>query len=193
MNFITQLLDFVGRMLRWWVVISPWEQAVRVRLGNRVKLLPSGVHLCVPFMDAVYPQNVRRRAQGCLTQTVSTLDGVLVTFAGTLRYSIVDVMKLQTTLHDASDTVRFEAQAIAAEYIATHEMADVTPSKLARHVTGELDYGRYGLSDAEFAIQDFAAPRRVIRVIQDSLGNGLYGNNGLSTCQSPLTSQPSPR
>lgn len=193
MNIFTQLVDFIGRLLRWWVVVQPWEQALRVRLGKRTRLLFPGVHFCVPYIDAVYLQNIRRRAMGCMSQTVSTTDDVLITFAGTLRYSIKDVLLLQTTLHDATDTVRYEAQNLAAHYIATRKYADITPVSLASYVTAQLNFGRYGLGDVEFALQDFAAPRRVLRVINDSLGCGQYSSGGLCTTQPSVTPTASPR
>lgn len=52
------------RQFQIWVVVAPWEQAVRVRLGKHLSVLNAGVHLKLPFADLVYLQSVRLRISG---------------------------------------------------------------------------------------------------------------------------------
>lgn len=62
MSFIQNILALLGRLVSWWFVVLPWEQAVRVRAGSRVRLYGAGLHFRVPFIDYVWLQNTRRRA-----------------------------------------------------------------------------------------------------------------------------------
>ena len=181
MNVITQIFQLLARLLKWWVIVEPWEQAVRVRLGKHMKIMEPGLHFRIPFVDAVYVQNVRMRAMFTASQTVSTTDDYLVTVSGVLRYRIVDVMKLQMTLHDAQGTVLNLINAIIAECIATRKKSDITPNVINECVNKIMNLEQYGIGDAVFALQDFAAPRRVIRLIQDVMGQNCYVSNSLTT------------
>jgi hypothetical protein len=44
-----------------WIVIAPWEIGVRVRLGKNAVSLRSGLHLRIPFIDAITLVNTRLR------------------------------------------------------------------------------------------------------------------------------------
>ena len=42
MNQILDLIREFFRLFQWWVIIAPWEQAVRVRAGKHLTLLQPG-------------------------------------------------------------------------------------------------------------------------------------------------------
>ena len=91
MESLHQLLQQIGRMFVWLVIVAPWEQAIRVRLGRRVRLLPAGAYLVIPFIDRVYRQTIRRRLSIIPPQTLTTRDGKSVTLGSAVGYSIVDL------------------------------------------------------------------------------------------------------
>lgn len=180
MSFIQSLLDFLRALLSWWFIVEPWEQAVRVRLGNRVKLFGPGTHLKVPFFDALYKQNVRRRVSGIPLQTLTTSDGIALTIHGSIGYKIADVLKLQMTLHDAEESVRQEVLGRVTTYVVNTPSVDCTPAKIIANVTSKLDFGKYGLAEVEFFLNGYVSNVPTYRLIQDSMAP--YMQSSLSTC-----------
>lgn len=178
MNALTDLLYRFGGLFRWWVVVAPWEEAVRVRLGKHMAVLGPGVHLRIPAADRVFRQSVRRRFSSVPTQAVTTRDRHAVTISGALCYRIADIAKLYDSVHDAEDTIQTEAAALVARYVRDLDLADLQPAALEAAVTASLDLGRYGLADGEFALTDFVAVRtyRLIQSYPKDYRNG--GDSG---------------
>lgn len=176
MSSIRELFRELGGLFRWWVVVAPWEQAVRVRMGKHVCVLDAGVHLRVPFVDRVFRQSVRRRFSSIPTQTVTTRDGRTVTVSGTMGYAIADIGKLYNTLHHAEDTITSEGQGLISRFIARSDFADCLPAAIEVHVTEHLDLKRYGLAGMEFFVTDFAAVR-TYRLIQGEPKDWSHGDS----------------
>ena len=57
-EWLQAIFNFFGRF-RVFYIVMPWEQAIRARLGSRVKLIGSGFHWKLPFLDRVFTQNIR--------------------------------------------------------------------------------------------------------------------------------------
>lgn len=167
-------------LLRWWVVVAPWEQAVRVRLGKHVRVLGAGIYWRIPGVDRIYRQSIRRRFSSVPTQTVTTKDGRAVTVSGALGYRIEDIGKLYDTLHHAEDTVQTEAAALVARFVRDCALAECTPGAVEESVTKALDLSRYGIGGVEFAITDFVAVR-TYRLIQGEPKNYSHDGGSLST------------
>ena len=46
-NGISSLFSYISNLLTWWIVLAPWEQAVRVRLGKHITVISAGIHAYV--------------------------------------------------------------------------------------------------------------------------------------------------
>ena len=186
MNEIIQLLRQIIGQFQPWVIVSPWEQAVRVRLGKRIKLLDAGIHLKLPFLDSVYLQSVRLRVAGLYRQTLSTRDGVVITVGGTIGYKIEDIGKLYRTLHHGEGTIANLARVEISNYVTSHKRDECEPERIVNAVNGALDFSQYGLSAVSIAVTDFAIVR-TLRLIGDT----EYGYHGdpLSTTKSTTDPQ----
>ena len=156
MESITKVFSIFTKLLQWWVVIAPWEQAVRVRLGKHVKLLGKGVHFRIPFIDRIFIQTTRRRLVHVDTQTLTTKDNKHVTISGSLGYSIDDLLMVYETLHQPQDTIIQEVMSYVSEYIVTHDLVDCAPSAIQEHVNSIIDIKKYGLVSYGFVVIDFA-------------------------------------
>ena len=156
---IRELIHQIGRLFTWFVLVAPWEQALRVRLGRRVRLLGPGVYVSVPFFDRVYRQSVRRRLSLIYPQVVTTRDGQAVTLGASIGYKIVDLLKLYDTLHDASSTIECEAAAHIAAYVASSAYDECTPGNVEEFVRGKLGFEKFGLGEVEFYVTNFARVR----------------------------------
>ena len=72
METFTALLKQIGQIFRWWVIVAPWEQGLRVRAGKHVLLLKPGLHVRIPYIDQVFIQSSRLRIVHLAMQTVLT-------------------------------------------------------------------------------------------------------------------------
>jgi regulator of protease activity HflC (stomatin/prohibitin superfamily) len=169
---MTGVLDYIARLLggvAFWVVVLPWQQALRVRAGAHVRVLTGGIYFKIPIFDVIQVESVRRRTSMVPTQTLSTADGHTVTVAAVIGYAIGDVERLYRSLHHAEDTIVQTAQGEIASDVAGRARSDVEPEQLGRAISRRMAdvFADYGLVDVEVRITDFAYVR-AIRLIQDT-------------------------
>jgi hypothetical protein len=172
-GFSDLISQFVS-LLQWWVVIAPWEAAIRVRRGKYITVLQPGMHFRIPALDRFFVQGTRKRYMNTPTQTVTTNDGHAVTVSGGTAYSIADIGQLYNTLRDAEDVIQIETLALVAQYVATHSLEESEPSAIQGYVNDHLKLERYGLNETSFLITDFVCVRtyRIINSNPKDWGNG---------------------
>lgn len=190
MSFFQQFLDFLWALINWWTVIEPWEQAVRVRFGKHVVLLPPGVRFKIPFFDHVYTQNVRRRVANIGLQTLTTRDRKAITVDGSLGYKIVDVMQLHMTLHDPAYSIQQEILGLIADYVITHDLVDCAPSNIVKYVRENHKLKQYGFGDVDFFLSGYVAEIPTFRLIQDGMSSTVYGGGICTQVQTPPPGAP---
>lgn len=178
MNYIGQIFDFIQRLFVWWVSIMPWERAVHVRLGKKVKILEQGMHLRIPFIDRVYIQTVRMRVIQLPPQTVTTLDGKTITITMNMGYVIDDILKLYQTLYHADQTIGNMIQGVMANEVYKRDLINCVPLELETAVTNAVKGDDYGLTFRYINVTGFAVVR-VYRLIQDGYWSQM--SNDLQT------------
>ena len=188
MNAIAQLMNYIGNLFTWVVIVAPWEQALRVRLGKNASLLGAGCYLRIPFVDRVYIHTIRKRMFVIRPQVLTTLDGKTLSLSGAIGFQIDDLRKLFDSLHDAMDTVESQIGSAIAEYVSTHQLSECEPEKIERHVSIAVKLSNYGLSGQEYRITNYAVVR-TYRFISGDLPAWSQGN-ALNTTQDyrPATS-----
>src|SRR5688572_2913843 len=144
---LRELLAALRNIFTWWIVVAPWEQVIRVRLGKRVELLGAGVHLRIPFVDRAFRQSTRRRSTVLPVQTLRTLDGKQLTISGVLSYRIADLLLLYQTVHHAEGTIAADTTGAIGEFVAATTAEDCTPPALRARVGAAVGLERYGLAD----------------------------------------------
>jgi regulator of protease activity HflC (stomatin/prohibitin superfamily) len=183
MATLQSLLSWVFNFLIWWVIVAPWEQALRVRMGKKVEVLEAGIHLRIPYLDVVYTNAIRRRTVDIGTQTLTTSDGEPLTLAGNVQYRIVDLLTLYQTLHDPGATIIDLAASHIADFVTTHTKKECSPEAIREYATEELDLSQYGLNDSYVNITDFAFVP-TLRLITDDRqyrGSGVFDMSPDST------------
>lgn len=156
MAWLQNLMTHFGEAFRWFYILQPWEQALRVRCGKHIRLHAGGLHFKVPYIDYIFKQNTRLRISDVPAQTITTLDAQTITLSGALQYRVADITPLFTKLHMAENTIAQECQAILTEYIAWNEFKKCSPKDVMSHVQERLNLERYGLADVRFILKDFA-------------------------------------
>jgi hypothetical protein len=156
MTSLHLLIQKIGNLLTWIIVVAPWEQAIRVRLGKHVRLLHAGTHLRLPIIDRIYRQTIRPRTFAVRPQVLTTDDGITINLNGAIGLQIVDLCKMFNTLDDAFDTIEARTCSVVAEYITTHALSECRPALIEQHVMNVIDLQQYGLADFSFRLQNFA-------------------------------------
>lgn len=171
MELVNTITAFLAKLFQWWFTVMPWEQAIRVRRGNKSKLLGAGIYLKIPFVDTVYIQTTRMRMVDMPIQTVATKDGTTLTIKAVIGYSIKDVQLLYNTLYHPEMTLNSMSMGFIGEYVRDNNMADITPTLIEQFVNGKIVASDYGLNNLTIRITTFAGVR-TYRLISDH--SGLY-------------------
>lgn len=168
MGSFIDLIHRFGQLFIWWIIISPWEQAIRVRLGRHITVLGPGIHLKLPVIDVICKQTVRLRILTLARQTLSTTDQKTITLIATVGYSITDVKLLYTTLHHAEGTMVNIVSAKIAECVHGMASADCTPLRVEATVNQQLvgSLAPFGVSDPTVRLVDFASVK-TFRLLND--------------------------
>lgn len=92
-------------------------------------------------------------------------------------------MALQTSLHQAAQTLAQIAAGACSKYVITHDFTDCTPEKIVAAVNRAVcpEFQRVGLGEVEFFLTDFVTTNRTYRLVQNAVGLQGYFEGRLST------------
>jgi len=153
---IKEIIQLIRQVFTWFVIVSPWERGVRVRMGKHMREMMPGVHLRVPFIDRFYRQSIRRRSVLIPAMTLTTSDEKTITVGAFFWYEIQNIIALYDTLHDAHDTIESEVSGLMSRYVVSHTHAECQAEKLSAYVIENLDLEKYGIGGFDFAISNHA-------------------------------------
>lgn len=175
MNYLKEVLDYLTKLLQWWVIVEPWEAGLRVRIGKKIKLLTPGIYFRIPLVDAVYIQETRMRMISLNSQTVTTKDGKTITIFSSIGYSINDITKLYQTIAQPDSTIANTVLGTIADYVATNDAINCSPSTIEEKVKTKLTTFDYGITFEHVKVTGYSIVR-TYRFITD----GSYVNDGLT-------------
>lgn len=164
MSGFIALLQGALSSIRMWVVVAPWEQGLRVRFGKRAKLLRSGFHWTLPFVDRVHRVSVRVRMIADNGLTVMSKDGKPVTINLAMQFSVRDALCLFNEVANPEATIVMRAAAGAAKYIANTPLSEITHDAVERAARVSVPE-TWGLSDVDVRVLSFASVR-TYRIMQ---------------------------
>lgn len=104
-GWIGQIAGWIGAFVPRWAILDTTEGAIKYVRGRPKFCAPGRVHWWWPVTTTwiVYP--VVRQTDRLETQTMETTDGKPFVIAGTITYSVNDLMALVTTTHSPSAAV----------------------------------------------------------------------------------------
>lgn len=187
---LTGLNDFISQILslfQWWIVVAPWESAIRVRRGRNITVLQPGIHFRIPSLDRFFVQRTRKRFINIPTQTVTTLDRQALTVSGGTAFSITDIGKLYNTLSDPEDVIQVETLGLVARFVAAHNMKDTHPENIQDYVNENIHLEQYGMGGVAFVVTDFVCVK-TYRIIQGG-PKDWSANAALSTDREKIVGQ----
>jgi regulator of protease activity HflC (stomatin/prohibitin superfamily) len=113
MNFIESILS---RLEQLWpfVRVKTYQRGVRFRGGKAPVELQPGVHFAIWWFDEVLIVDVTSQPINLPTQSITTKDGVPVSFSANVIYRVTDPVTMLTAVSDFDDSVT----AIAMNHLA---------------------------------------------------------------------------
>lgn len=183
---IDRLLDFLFEVLylvKFWVVVDPYEEVVIITLGKirrKKPVLGPGLHLVLPFgIEEQLSDNVVPADLPDLEINMTLKDGTPLHVCFSALWRITDMEKYQLTVEDA-DTVLTNVQGMVQEYLFQYtwdkllelrrdgvtDRRQGLPWKLKVHCNREVR--KWGAELTEFYIQDFIRPdlkKGVVKVL----------------------------
>lgn len=166
MGQVKEFLEYIFGVLKFWVIIQPWQQGLRVRIGKHVKLLEGGIYFKLPYFDSVFAQEIKLRVKEVPIQTVTTKDGKTITLSSNFGYQIKNIRRLYDTLHQPESTVTNVAMSKTAEYFFNNRFEDITIDAAQKYVLGGLEKLDYGIEFKYFKVANFAVVK-TFRIIKD--------------------------
>lgn len=166
MEWLSQILSGLVKPLQWWIVIAPWEEGVRVRLGKTSKKLCPGIHFRIPWLDRVYVQSTRIRILTETGQTITTADGKVLTLAVNVEFRISDVQRMFLSVSDPEMVILGKVAGLVAELVSTTSSEGLTPKKIEEHASGKISADEWGLSGIKVMVTNFAYVR-TYRLLQN--------------------------
>lgn len=167
MEVFNQIFGFIGKLFEWWFVVMPWEQAVFIRCGNKVKVLGAGLYFKVPFIDRVYLQQIRLRTIDMPVQTVSTRDGKTITLKAAVAYSIIDIYVMFNKISHPELTLCGLVMGGIADHIKSTDSNGVSPRSVEDYLLNRFNPAEYGLGNLSIKITSWADVK-TYRLIQDA-------------------------
>lgn len=151
-----------------WIIVQPWERAVRVRAGRTTVLLEGGLHFRIPYVDGVSVVNTRLRVAPMPSQTVTTKDGRTVTVGGQIAFRVSDPLAAMRALQNPENTVAAYAQAAISRFLSTVSSADLNLAAIEADATKELlHFAAKGLEIETVSVVDFAIVK-TFRILQEN-------------------------
>jgi regulator of protease activity HflC (stomatin/prohibitin superfamily) len=153
-----------------WVVLDPWEEGIRVRLGKWVKDLKPGLHWMIPFADRVETVNVLPQRITLPNQSVRCADGKVIAISGALMYGIKNARRVWLEVEDHDESLVTLAMNRLAEYAASVPGDEVTVDNLQKHVLPVLrrQATKWGIDVRDLGVKDLA-PHKVYRFMGDDI------------------------
>ena len=174
MGQIKELIEYLLQVFKIWVIVMPWERALFVRRGKRIKERRGGLYFKLPYLDSVYVQESRLRVTEIPMQTLTSKDGKTLTVNSSLGYRIAHLKMLYDTLAHPEITLGNIAMGATAEIVFANGIESLTPQFIQDRVLAVLKKEDYGLDFDYFKITNYAVVR-TYRLIQD----GSWTNEGL--------------
>lgn len=167
MNALFDWLISIITEFKFWIIVQPWERAIRTRRGRSPIVLSDGLHFRIPVVDLVRILNNRLRTYVFPSQTIETIDGRPVTCAGVVGFRISDPLEAHMAMMEPETVVSALSQRCVANYITTRKYASITVAEMNEHIAAELASMTEGLVFDFVSITEFGA-FRTIRLLQEN-------------------------
>lgn len=171
--WIGQIAEWVGQFIPRRVVLDTTEGAVKFVNGKDPVYCGPGKWWWWPWTTKWSQFPIVRQTVSIETQTLETADGVTFIASGTLTYSVDDLLKLLTTVHDADTAVAEIASTSLGDILTSLDWKALTEAQRRGTIKTKLKNGAqnelndYGVKVIRFKLNSLARCR-VLKVSQST-------------------------
>lgn len=157
-----------------WTIIDPWELALRVRRGKKLRNLKPGIRVSLPFLDKVLTEPSTLQTVNIADQTMVSLDQVNVSASGVIKYYVLDLKQMWMAVHDSDEAISNTALEAVATEIALKRWDHLYVLELAKAAQKRLrsDTRGWGIRIKSFKLTDLA-DSKVHRIMSSNGDNTL--------------------
>lgn len=166
MEWFKEIWNQISTILKWWVIILPWEEGVRIRLGKNVKILKPGIHFRLPYFDSCYRQSIRINFVNFATQTLTTSTKETITISAIVGYSIKDIFKVYNSVSKIEGAVTGKVMGAIADFVSRMTLVNCKPSDIEDSVKSSIGEMDWGINIEELKITSYAVVK-TYRLIQE--------------------------
>jgi len=116
-----RIFDFIADVWEWFipfVVIDVYEMGVVLRFGKPVRVIEPGLRWLIPFgIETCKYETVVRQTSYLDPQSLTSMDGKLVTISAILVYRISDIQKFLCEIDDGETDVQNMCYGIISECV----------------------------------------------------------------------------
>lgn len=163
---IKETLQFIFNSFKFWFIVNPWEDGIRVRFGRFQTLCKAGLYFRIPHFDKIFLEETRLRVISMPLQSVTTKDNLTLTVKCGIGYRIVDVMKMYNTIHQPEMTITNIVMDKIVSFLISAESSVFNESELKDSVLEELRKSDFGIEFDYIKILS-ACQVRTYRLIMD--------------------------
>jgi len=133
---LVDLLISCLELLRFWIVLDPYEQGVLLRLGKFVRVLDPGFHFLWPLrIDHVLYECVAPSTHSLGDESVISTDGKSVGFHAIVTYQVRDIKKAMLDIEDVNHGVRDACLGEIGRVIRESSWAEITAPDILDKLT----------------------------------------------------------
>lgn len=158
MNWLSEIFGFF-KSFQFWIVVAPWESALRIRLGRTAEVLSPGPHWRIPFVDRLFVQSVRLRTITDSGQTVTTRDGKTLTISLAVSYAIEDISKLYGAVSNPECTLFNQIQGGVAKIVSQGLSGELTKEDVETGALIGIPTEAWGLGSVRLVVTSFVYSR----------------------------------
>ncbi|MCW4037393.1 MAG: SPFH domain-containing protein [Candidatus Bathyarchaeota archaeon] len=143
-------------------VVKQWQKVAVIRFGKIIKIVDTGLHFRVPFIDSIQRVDLRMQTVDLRGQSAITKDNISVGIDAVVFMKIEDAEKVILRIKDYADAVSKYAQTSIRDVIGRYSLDDLLESreeiaKSLKYVIDELSKD-WGIDITRAELQDISLP-----------------------------------
>lgn len=175
MDFLNKILSMLLKWVPRIILIQPDEAGVRVTLGTREKILPSGWYFRWPIIQEIFFATVTTQVVDLRPQSVFTKSDKNLTVSGIIKYKITDIRKAMLEVQDCDRSLQALSLGVLLHILSTtSDVEDLSPDEIGDRALKAIreEATGWGLKIQKVYVSDFGSVWN-IRLLTDRPVNPL--------------------
>lgn len=164
LDWIKEIIYQIWHYLLPFTVVNEYELGVRLRFGIHPKLLKSGFHFKIPFIDNVLTCIVTEDTRSCKPIHITTTDGKTISATPVIKYIIEDAVHWLIYTNDAMSNLEDITRLVSSDYLTDIEWEECkqkpTWTKIKNKLNSKVE--SMGAKISEFGLANMCISRVII-------------------------------